>query len=42
MRNEYYFCEVEYNEQIHDFCLIGEPMKVIGANTLKESTKEND
>lgn len=35
----FYFSEVEYNEEIHDFCLIGEPQKVFGAGTLKEARK---
>lgn len=39
MKKTYYFCEVEYNVEIHDFCLIGEPTKVFGASTLKEARK---
>ena len=26
MGKTYYISEVEYNEEIHDYCLIGEPM----------------
>ncbi len=39
MRNEYYYCEVEYSYELHDFCMVDEPMQVIGASTLKEARK---